>query len=243
MKNVKDLVGKASRELSSTTGGQPPEPPVIDERTIRIVNALFRELMSIYPAWKQAWPDDAAVDAAKKTWIKSFLENQIGTMEQIRLGVQACRRSAEPWIPSAGQFIDMCKPSAHDLGIPDLETSWVEACNASAHPDSWFFTHAIVQEAGRLTSWYNIRGAVPTAEKCRKVFEGHYIDLMHRIRSGHQIIDGQLLIGQERALSATEAAETQAEEELKQRIKAQGLHTKTPAQLRAEMLEKLGIKR
>lgn len=30
----------------------------LDPGTTKVVNALFKELQAIFPAWKQAWPDE-----------------------------------------------------------------------------------------------------------------------------------------------------------------------------------------
>ena len=35
----------------------------LDSGTTEVVNALFKELQAIFPAWKQAWPDDEALKA------------------------------------------------------------------------------------------------------------------------------------------------------------------------------------
>ena len=59
--------------------------------TARIVNTLFDELKSIFPAWKQAWPNDAAENRAKRTWVKGFMRSGISTIDQLRYGIEACR--------------------------------------------------------------------------------------------------------------------------------------------------------
>ncbi len=55
----------------------------LDPGSTEVVNALFKELQAIFPAWKQAWPDDEALKAAKRSWIKSFVAAGINTLEQI----------------------------------------------------------------------------------------------------------------------------------------------------------------
>lgn len=108
-------------------------PLKIDSGTVQVINSLFRELMAIFPAWKQAWPDDAAIGAAKATWVKAFMAENINRIEQIRFGIEQCRKLGSDFAPSVGKFIKLCQPTPEMLGIPSLEKAFCEACS-NAHP-------------------------------------------------------------------------------------------------------------
>lgn len=78
----------ATTDLRSAVGSyQPPAssaiPKTLPPGTIDVVNALFKELQAIFPAWKQAWPDDDALKAAKRSWTKAFIVEGINQLEQI----------------------------------------------------------------------------------------------------------------------------------------------------------------
>jgi len=108
-------------------------PLKLDSGTVQVINSLFRELMAIFPAWKQAWPDDAAIGAAKATWIKAFMAENINRIDQIRFGIEQCRKLGSDFAPSVGKFIKLCQPTPEMLGIPSLEKAFREACR-NAHP-------------------------------------------------------------------------------------------------------------
>lgn len=166
--------------------------------------------------------------------------------QQIAYGMKLCTtRTGEQaaWPPSAPEFRDMCLAGQSALGVPTTDAAWREAVEASSDVINWKFSHPIVQEAARLTDWYSIRTGTPKAETVQNRFNKRYADLTAKLQRGEPLVAGQLLISQEAAQDSREKAEAINDQIVKDRIKAQGLHTKTPAQLRAEMLEKLGIKR
>ena len=87
----------------------------VSEATAKVINGLFRELRSIFPAWKQAWPDMATYKAAKQQWMQGFLEAGICSTEQLRFGLMRARQAAKDFVPNVGVFIDWCTPTAEML--------------------------------------------------------------------------------------------------------------------------------
>lgn len=165
------------------------------------------------------------------------------TREQLASGMQACARSDDPWPPSAPEFRKLCEAGGNNLGIPDVTSAWREAVEASTDPTQWKFSHPIVHEAGRLTDWYSIRNGIPKAETVQNRFNKRYADLVAKMQRGEPLVDGQLLLGQEVQAGALEVSDKLNDLVVKQRIKDQGLDVKSPDELRAELLAKMGIKR
>lgn len=165
------------------------------------------------------------------------------THEQIAIGAQACALSGAAWPPSAPEFRAMCTEGKSGLQIPDPDCAWREAVLASSDLINWKFSHPIVMEAGRLTDWISIRTGRPAAEQVRARFVKRYAELTTKLARGESMVSGQLAI--EAAATRTQAAESDLANErlVLQRIRDQGLHKKTPEQIRAELFEKLGIKR
>lgn len=150
---------------------------------------------------------------------------------------------AAKWPPGAVDLRDMCRSvSGEQSGIPDVAAAWREAVEASSDVINWKFSHPIVQECGRLTDWYSIRTGTPKAETVQARFNKRYADLVARLQRGEPLIDGQKLIGQE-AVGELARSEHVNDFLVKQRIKDQGLDTKSAEELRAELLAKMGIKR
>lgn len=151
---------------------------------------------------------------------------------------------AAKWPPGAVDLRDMCRSvSGEQSGIPDVSAAWREAVEASSDVINWKFSHPIVQECGRLTDWYSIRTGTPKAETVQNRFNKRYADLVAKLNRGEALVDGQLQIGHDEAQSLLEKSDHANDWLVKQRIKDQGLDTKSPEELRAELLAKMGIKR
>lgn len=155
---------------------QAQAPKQIDEASALVINAVFRELQSCCPAWRQAWPDDKALTAAKKSWTKAFMAAGLRSIEQVRLGIEQLRLrhgdGRAPWVPGSGEFIAMCQPTAEMLGLPSLEAAYQEAV-AHAHPSAnprW--SHAAVHHAACETGFYAL-SHMPE-EQSRKLFARNY---------------------------------------------------------------------
>lgn len=185
MKNVKDLIPSATSGNNVAQLKPVPKPRTIDQGTASVVNKLFVELQSIFPAWKQAWPTTEALDAAKKSWIKGFMDAGINTIEQIQYGVEQCRRSGDPFAPSVGQFVKWCKPTPEMLGMPDADKAYREAC-ANAHPAaSRNWSHPAVHHAACETGFYEL--ASLTEERSRKLFERNYSITVAMVLAGEPL--------------------------------------------------------
>ena len=145
-----------------------------DEGTVSVINSLFRELMSIFPAWKQAWPDKEALGAAKATWTKAFMSERICRIEQIRYGIEQCRKLGTDFAPSVGRFIAMCQPTPEMLGIPATDKAFREACR-NVHPGmagiaEW--SHPAVYHAASESGFANLNTLPQDAS--RRLFERNY---------------------------------------------------------------------
>lgn len=162
--------------------------------------------------------------------------------QQIASGMQALAMSDDPWPPSAPEFRALCEAGKSSLGIPDVAEAWREAVEASTDPATWKFSHPIVQESARLTDWYSIRTGTPKAETVQNRFNKRYADLTAKLQRGEPLVDGQKLLSQDAALDELQKSEQANDFLIKQRIKDQGLHGKTPAELRAELRAKVGLK-
>lgn len=181
MKNAHEIAVSISPAAAPVIA-PPPVVRQLDPDTARVVNSLFRELQAIFPAWKQAWPDDEAVEAAKKSWIKGFMAARINTLEQIRFGIERCREDGCAFVPSVGQFIAWCTPTAEMLGLPDAAKAYREAC-ANAHPTAdqrW--SHPAVHHAACETGFYELR-TLPEKDS-RALFDRAYAVTVRAVLEG-----------------------------------------------------------
>ncbi|GAB3484315.1 replication protein P [Azotobacter salinestris] len=183
---MKQVVEIAKRVTPQQVQFSPKTAPrQIDRGTASVVNALFCELQSVFPAWRQAWPDDKALESAKKTWIKGFMAAGINTLEQIRFGIEQCRRSGSDFAPSVGKFIAWCQPTPEMLGLPNADRAYREAC-ANAHPAaSRDWSHPAVHHAACETGFYEL-ASLPE-ERSRKLFERNYAATVRMVLAGEPL--------------------------------------------------------
>lgn len=162
-------------------------PIKLDSGTVQVINSLFRELMAIFPAWKQAWPDDAAIGAAKATWIKAFMAENINRIDQIRFGIEQCRKLGSDFAPSVGKFIKLCQPTPEMLGMPSLEKAFREACR-NAHPSmagqgKW--SHQAVWHTAKECGFEPLNRLETSL--AMKLFERNYVITVRRMIEGHPL--------------------------------------------------------
>ncbi len=224
----------------------PPVIPVTAKQlppgTAEVVNALFKELQAIFPAWKQAWPDDDALKAAKRSWIKAFVAAEINTLEQIRYGLLNCRQFGGDFAPSVGKFIKWCQPTPEMLGIPSHDKAFREALENS-HPSragSRTWSHPAVRHAALQCELHNLADQV--SEKASKIFDRAYDITIRLLVEGKPLEDIAIGISHDGQKSEVERAEELAQHRQARLLEVQGIPT-VGGVARAQLLARLNITR
>lgn len=146
----------------------------------QVINTLFNQLESIFPAFMKAWPNEDVLKAGKKNWLLALVENNINTLEKLQIGLKKARQYGKPWVPSIGEFIQWCKPSLQDYGLPEPFEAFKEACR-NAHGvkynENCTWTHQAVYHAASLAGMYELdknKNAFLTYYElaCKTVFDG-----------------------------------------------------------------------
>ena len=236
---------RTTTQLLSTMGNLPPvalvQPKQLPPGTADVVNALFKELQAIFPAWKQAWPDDEALKAAKRSWIKAFLVAGINTLEQIRYGLQNCRQIGGDFAPSVGKFIKWCQPTPEMLGIPSHDRAFREALENS-HPSRFgerTWSHPAVRHAALQCEVHNLGGLIP--EKASKVFDRAYDITIRRLVQGLPLEEISIGIGHDSQKSAAEWASELTERVAQAQVSRMGIPTDGQS-AREQLLRRFGLK-
>ncbi len=213
--------------------------------TAKIVNTLFDELKSIFPAWRQAWPNEDAEKRAKRTWVKGFMRSGIFTIEQLRYGIEACRQLETDFAPSVGKFVKLCTPTAEDLGFPADDVAWMEVVRHCGNPGSHNWSHQAVRLAGTAVGWFNLRCSSIPEETLRKRFDHAYYQLRRRASMGLPLEEPrQGIEDQSEGRELTpEQAERHSERFAMRVMRVQGLDKLTGEQARQQLLAKLRIRR
>jgi hypothetical protein len=240
------VTGATTDPRAAVGNYQPPAMPVMPKTlppgTIDVVNALFKELQAIFPAWKQAWPTDDALDSAKRSWIKAFIVEGITQLEQIRFGVERCRSLGTDFMPSVGRFIKLCQPTPEMLGIPPHDKAFREALENS-HPSRFgdrTWSHPAVRHAALQCEMHNLGDLIP--EKASEVFDRAYEITIRRLVAGLPLEDIAIGIGHDGQRTELELAEEFANQRQARLLDVQGIPS-TGGAARAQLLARLNIKR
>ncbi len=238
MKNVTQMIPGAARALGTSAPYQAPAQTgtqlgVVDDATGEVVERLFRQLQAIFPAHKQAWPDDKAKAAAMRNWTMGFMAAGIRTLEQIRFGIEQCRKSGSPFAPSVGQFIGWCTPGPEAFGLPASADAWMEALMG-------LYSHEGVKIAAIATGLFDLRSAKQEDKGLRQRFDHNYTIVIRRAQAG-QPLDGKILtgIGHDSQKTELELAEEMAEQAVQARIIQQGIPVDA-ASARALLMARIG---
>lgn len=165
---------------------EPKQPkPLIDPASAQVVNSLFTELKAIHPAWRAAWPSDQMENTAKRSWTKAFTASGMCSIEQIRYGIDRCRASGSPFMPSVGQFLDWCRPSPENMGLPSVDRAYLQACAASHPAADASALHPAVWHAACEAGLYML--ARQPESKSRPVFERAYAITVRLIIEGEPL--------------------------------------------------------
>lgn len=151
-----------------------------------IINKLFAELQTCFPAWRQAFGSKADMDIAKRTWARGLVEAKITSDHQLQIGLSKARRSDSPFWPSIGQFIKWCQPNPEDFGLPSPEQAFREA-SKNSHPSAtnsrW--SHQVVYISAREVGAFELSNL--PRDKSWPIFERAYNIVVQRVLNGENL--------------------------------------------------------
>lgn len=167
--------------------------PLFDDMTIKIVNEIFDRLLAMSPGYRAAWPTENSFQATKREWMNAFKLANLTNVNRIKKGLDKARLNPNPFIPSPGQFIDWCKVEPEDIGAPDTNKAYDEACRLS-HPcetnKNW--SHDAIRLAAQQTGSHFLRTEAKT--KSFPIFEKNYFKAIEEYdlgRNMHRIEDAR----------------------------------------------------
>ncbi|WP_159655967.1 replication protein P [Vibrio atypicus] len=151
-----------------------------------IINKLFSELQTCFPAWRQTFTSKADIDATKRAWVRGFVEAKITSEKQLQCGLAKARRSESPFWPSVGQFISWCQPDPMDHGLPTPEAAFIEA-SKNSHPaysgNKW--SHPAVYVATREVGRFELANL--PRDKSWPLFKRAYSIVVSRVLAGESL--------------------------------------------------------
>jgi len=156
------------------------EDKVFNTESYNVINYLFTELSGIFPAFSKAWPTPKEFESAKRNWLLALIDAKINTGKKLQIGLTNARNYGKPWVPSVGQFIEWCKPTLKDYGLPEPFEAYREACRKAIdikYNSNASWTHQAVYDAASRTGMFELEKKqkeflVYYERACQTVFEG-----------------------------------------------------------------------
>ncbi|MCJ2370178.1 replication protein P [Pseudomonas sp. RGM 3321] len=163
-----------------------PSPAVsveIDPATRQVIDELFLRLRGACGAWRQSWPTEEVMNAAKLEWLAEFMRSGINSMDQLRHGMRMVSASKSAFVPAPGVFVSWCF-APEGLGLPSVEVAYSQALRNS-HPGmegrgKWF--HPAIYHATAAAGFLSLqtlprdlgmtRFEQKYLEQCRKIWRG-----------------------------------------------------------------------
>lgn len=136
-------------------------------KTAQFINELFIEIKARCPAWPQSWPNAEIEKKARQIWLQEIVKHKISSWEHIKKGLEKIKSS---FVPDIDEFIQYCKPTLKDFGLPEPYVAFREACKNGydmKYGEHVTWSHPAVFHAGSETGWFNI-------EKSEKLFLANY---------------------------------------------------------------------
>jgi replication protein P len=113
------------------------------------IDQLFLKMSIIYPyRWNGQFPNREALDFAKLEWQEGLADL---TDEEIKRGLNYCRKEGDDFPPSIPAFRKFCLPTAEELGFPFPEEAYRLAVKY-AHEKNW--KHNIIYKTVEIIGFY-----------------------------------------------------------------------------------------
>src|SRR5690606_6122440 len=186
MQTINQLLPAAQRQIAAPAAPVKAAElaPEVKRATEALINRLFSDLRSIRPAWKQAWTSEELYHKAKANWTQALIDAGVTDWSLIERGLARCRLEPGDFVPAPGTFIGWCWPSPGELGLPETEQAYWEACRvlhpAMAGRERW--SHPAGYDGAipctrhilpaRPTGTSRLKFATAYAEVCRELARG-----------------------------------------------------------------------
>ena len=187
MKSIKDCI---SIKCIAPEAAKQPQNEASKDRAVQLINNLFHRLQSLLPAFNQTWPNQEILDGSKRIWLEAFINNNINTAAQIKMGLDNLALRTNPFAPTVGEFMALCVPQPAKLGVPTHKQAYDEAVRRS-YPGSssskW--SHAVVYHSWFETGSRALNQATGAFQikEIRTIFYKNYDLALKMFANGEQL--------------------------------------------------------
>lgn len=220
MKSTKEIISHINFDQPSCPPPQTAQPDV-SEHAAQLVNLIFRELVGIFPAWKQAFADPEVLASAKRNWTKGFITHGVVHVEQVRKGLNKARGMDKDFVPSVGTFIQWCQPQPEDVGLPSPAMAYREACDHSHNPMQAHWSHEGVKVAAQETGYFELK--TRTEAEVFPLFKRNYAIVTRRVLAGESLNEIPKALTNDGQRSLAEQNEAYFDKQHQQYVQSSGL--------------------
>lgn len=134
-----------------------------------------------YP-WTNRWPTPEMIRVAKNEWANDLAE--FSDVELDRAVGRCKARHRMP--PSLIEFLACCTPEFRELGMPEVDDAYLEACRQAHCPTApaMRWSHPAVFLAGRHVGWHDLQCGL---SGIKNRYEKAYRALFRQVASGTQL--------------------------------------------------------
>ncbi|MFS1522741.1 replication protein P [Microbulbifer sp. 2304DJ12-6] len=141
------------------------------------------------PGWRAAFPDQSAIGAAKNQWLLALMEAGISDWSVIEGGLAELRQSAGPFLPSTGDFIEMCGlRKLSQLDVPSEQEAFRQLQRFMGPRETnrdFSRLHPAVYAAYKKLDWSVM--AQKSDDKQRRLFSDAWMQVCRDIKAGREL--------------------------------------------------------
>ena len=153
----------------------------VSRETRAAVARLWQRMGEVYGAqWIKQYGEVG--QAAFETWCLALADL---SEQDIRRGFSKALARQSKWVPNLNEFRAMCLLDPAELGMPNKDQAYLEACQHSGRPSTGRWSHPAVYVAGRATGWFELRQSPES--KTRPIFERNYDIAIRRVLKGENL--------------------------------------------------------
>jgi len=143
---------------------------------------IFARFHHIYThRFESAYRDETTLNQAKREWAITLLGTSANLIE---FALERCKRE-HAWPPTIAEFLKLLQPAPETLGLPSLDSAYLEACRYSHDPSSHHWSHLCVQLAAQQVGYFRLRSE--PERTTRPIFASQYQKLIARLVQGESL--------------------------------------------------------
>jgi len=149
-----------------------------------VVDRLFIKLEGRFSTKPPFTRGQEVIDVVKEAWAEEF-ERKKTTVQQMKKGLDRLVDDGVKFFPDIGEFLELCKPTPEELGLPSLHKAFNEACT-NAHKDNGFkWSHEAVRQAAIRVTLHYLKHEPRRYSESK--FKDHYSDVVDSVIAGNEL--------------------------------------------------------